>query len=293
MGFVRHDKLVPLISFLSWLTSIKLAYTGAISSLFVHFHYCGYLVSQWDIRLKTFLIALQVRHVLRTGLADLDKPSLTVLSSRTCSLSSFVVPYLPCWAELPFSFNGVSLRILLTNLRQLTRQKPANIFNPNGFHNSFFWANRIILVVSILLSSATILSEILSCLPVNAHWQPWVKARCFNKKPLEFTVTYGCVIIDFVILLLPQSTIWKLNMNRIKKAGVSAIFSVGILCVLPLRNCLGTRMPQRQDNQRTFVSNNCRLSEFACVRLAEPISFTISSTTPRKMSTMSSEINTS
>ncbi|KZZ89738.1 hypothetical protein AAL_07631 [Moelleriella libera RCEF 2490] len=171
-----------------------LAYTGTMSSLFIHFHYCGYLVSQWDIRLKTFLIALQN-----------------------------MLPLIICCA-VSSMFGRAAILI-----------QWANIFNPNGFHNSFFWANRIILVVSILLSSATILSEILSCVPVRAHWQPWVNARCFNRKPLEFTATYACIIIDFAILLLPQNTIWKLNMNRIKKAGLSAIFSVGILvCLCPV-----------------------------------------------------------
>lgn len=37
------------------------------------------------------------------------------------------------------------------------------------------------------------------------------------------------IIADFVILLLPLRTIWKLNLELNKKFGVMAMFSVGSL----------------------------------------------------------------
>lgn len=39
------------------------------------------------------------------------------------------------------------------------------------------------------------------------------------------------LVLDILILLLPQQVIWTLQLTKSKKIGISFIFGVGILCV--------------------------------------------------------------
>lgn len=88
------------------------------------------------------------------------------------------------------------------------------------------------LVINFLLYFAVLIAESLACRPLSKIWKPWQDGTCFDKKALDVTTGYFNLGIDLVMLWLPQNVIWRLQMTRSRKIGVSVIFSFGILYVL-------------------------------------------------------------
>ncbi|OTA80296.1 hypothetical protein M434DRAFT_17799 [Hypoxylon sp. CO27-5] len=106
-----------------------------------------------------------------------------------------------------------------------------HIFVPDRARNTFFWGGRIMMALNILLYSCGIIAETMTCIPLATLWEPWLQGKCINKKVLDVITAYFNLVMDLFILLLPQGTIWKLQMTRKRKIGVSVIFSFGILTI--------------------------------------------------------------
>lgn len=72
--------------------------------------------------------------------------------------------------------------------------------------------------------------EIFACSPREMFWNRLItKGHCYNIEAVNITsATMNC-ISDFVILLLPQGVIWRLQMPFRRKLGISAIFLTGFL----------------------------------------------------------------
>ena len=83
--------------------------------------------------------------------------------------------------------------------------------------------------LNIMLYAAVIFAEALNCIPLATLWEPWLKGKCMDKKTLDISTAYFNLAVDLFILFLPQPIIWRLQMTKRKKAGVSIIFSFGIL----------------------------------------------------------------
>jgi hypothetical protein len=104
-----------------------------------------------------------------------------------------------------------------------------HLFVPDGTRNWLFWAIWSTIVLNVLLYLSGIITEALSCIPINALWEPWVTGQCIDKRALDITSAYFNLAVDIFILLLPQAVIWKLHMTQSRKIGVSIIFSFGLL----------------------------------------------------------------
>ena len=74
-----------------------------------------------------------------------------------------------------------------------------------------------------------IITTILACSPIAKIWNPLITGHCFNL--FDQYVSTACIntASDIVILILPQVSIWKLQMALRKRLQISAIFFVGIL----------------------------------------------------------------
>jgi hypothetical protein len=105
------------------------------------------------------------------------------------------------------------------------------IFVPRGTRNTYYWSSVAIIVLNLLVYTLGIILSVVSCIPTHKIWQPWVEGRCFNRKALDNTTAWTNLIVDLFILILPQRTIWKLQMNRSRKIGISIIFSIGLTIV--------------------------------------------------------------
>lgn len=72
--------------------------------------------------------------------------------------------------------------------------------------------------------------EIFACNPREMFWNRLItNGRCFNISAVNISSAVINCISDFVILLLPQGVIWRLQMPFRRKLGISAIFLTGFL----------------------------------------------------------------
>lgn len=106
-----------------------------------------------------------------------------------------------------------------------------NIFVPRGTRNYFFWTAHALMWINVLFYVAAIFAVNLSCIPCEKYWNRLLPGHCMATRPLEIASALVNFLVDIGILLLPQRVKWRLNMPTRKKAGVSGIFSLGVLYV--------------------------------------------------------------
>lgn len=104
------------------------------------------------------------------------------------------------------------------------------IFIPTGTRNGFFWAIHGLIVLNTLLYIAGLFASAFGCEPIRGFWDAAIFPRkCISHKALQITATSFNAAIDIAIFILPQRTIWRLQMSRGRKVGLALMFSVGLL----------------------------------------------------------------
>lgn len=109
-----------------------------------------------------------------------------------------------------------------------------HLFVPRGTRNTFYWSARVMMVANILLYSSALIANFAGCQPLERFWNFWVSGHCVDRKARNIVTGSFNVILDVLILLLPQPVIWKLQMTSARKIGIFVVFSVGLLYVDPL-----------------------------------------------------------
>ncbi|CAI6088061.1 unnamed protein product [Clonostachys chloroleuca] len=104
-----------------------------------------------------------------------------------------------------------------------------HIFVPLPRRNAFFWICVALMVVNTGLYVGAIIATCVTTLPIEAAWKPWIKGRTLVDRQISDTTTVSFnLLIDILILILPQMVIWKLKMNAPRKIGLSILFCLGI-----------------------------------------------------------------
>lgn len=104
-----------------------------------------------------------------------------------------------------------------------------HLFVPRGTRNTFYWSARVMMVVNILLYSSALIANFAGCQPLERFWNFWVSGHCADRKARNTVTGSFNVILDVLILVLPQPVIWKLQMTIARKNGIFVVFSVGLL----------------------------------------------------------------
>lgn len=111
----------------------------------------------------------------------------------------------------------------------------SRIFVPRGTRNAFFWTCQALLLCNILYYTAIIIAENLTCIPRQRIWDPTITGgKCISAKNQLVSSSVINVMSDLMILALPQKIVWKLQLSKRKKLGVSLIFAIGILYGKPI-----------------------------------------------------------
>lgn len=103
------------------------------------------------------------------------------------------------------------------------------LFVPGYTKNKMYWACVIVLAINTSFYIAGIFVMTLSCRPITKTWEPLSEGTCMNRRNYDFTSACINLVMDIVILIIPQGVIWKLQMTFKKKLGIGFLFSVGIL----------------------------------------------------------------
>lgn len=104
---------------------------------------------------------------------------------------------------------------------------------PNRSRSVFFWAVLAVGIINFIIYVLAMILTLVSCVPTEKIWMPWIDGRCFSRDAADITGAWSNLVTDLAILILPQREIWKLHLSTRRKIGVSLIFSVGLLFVLP------------------------------------------------------------
>ncbi|KAI1735303.1 hypothetical protein F4680DRAFT_435538 [Xylaria scruposa] len=107
-----------------------------------------------------------------------------------------------------------------------------HLFNPTKERNSFFWTCHIIIWTNVLFYFASAVAINLQCIPRQRIWDPTITiGHCYvDANDLYLAGTIINLISDLAILVTPQRVIWRLNITRNRKLGISFIFAIGVLC---------------------------------------------------------------
>ncbi|KAI0798965.1 hypothetical protein GGR55DRAFT_702342 [Xylaria sp. FL0064] len=103
------------------------------------------------------------------------------------------------------------------------------IFVADRQRNAFFYAACFLIALNTGVYAAGAIATGLACIPREKLWHPWVVGKCINRYALDSFTAFVNLAIDLGIFLLPQKVIWKLQMNKKRKIGISILFSVGII----------------------------------------------------------------
>ena len=91
-----------------------------------------------------------------------------------------------------------------------------------------FWVTTALIVTNILFYIIEFFLDIFQCSPRNRGWNREIPGKCIGEYNIIYTAGFN-VISDTIILILPLSRIWRLQMSTRKKIGVSLIFSTGLV----------------------------------------------------------------
>lgn len=182
-------------------------YIGFVYISFKHVESHGAYIHIWDIRLKDLPAIYKVRLIdsePRERKADKIKLFYTGTLLYLCIVLLIKAAILLEWAS---------------------------IVVPAGTRNGFFWASHAVLVMHLTFFLIMIVFVLVNCSPLDKNWNPIIPGKCFNPNPTGTSVAVSVfsLTFDIIIFLLPQRVVWRLQMSRQKKIGVSALFGIGLL----------------------------------------------------------------
>ncbi|KAH7464404.1 hypothetical protein FOMA001_g17537 [Fusarium oxysporum f. sp. matthiolae] len=109
----------------------------------------------------------------------------------------------------------------------------SRVFVPSDKRRSPLWWGCIVLGgLQCVWGITCIILLNMQCIPHRAIWEFYVPSKCYNLPSVMLGSATVQVVTDVAMVLLPQRTIWALNMNWQKKLGVSVIFGVGLIACI-------------------------------------------------------------
>ncbi|KAI0468006.1 hypothetical protein F4859DRAFT_492379 [Xylaria cf. heliscus] len=106
------------------------------------------------------------------------------------------------------------------------------IFVPAGTRPAFFWVCYVVMGINTAFYIASLALANAVCRPLQHFWDPLVEGHCGNGRIADVISAVFNSAADIIILILPQTIIWKLHMAPEKKFGIAAIFAIGLIAVV-------------------------------------------------------------
>ncbi|KAF1914790.1 hypothetical protein BDU57DRAFT_549879 [Ampelomyces quisqualis] len=104
------------------------------------------------------------------------------------------------------------------------------IFVPRGQRNFTFWMLHVMIWSNVVYYIITTITEIFRCWPREKIWDLFYEGgTCtVDVEAQNFATSVINFVSDTTILALPQWMIWKLNMSKKKRWGLSLLFVIGV-----------------------------------------------------------------
>ncbi|KAI3319622.1 hypothetical protein HD806DRAFT_538969 [Xylariaceae sp. AK1471] len=106
------------------------------------------------------------------------------------------------------------------------------IFNPRCVKNAFYWSSCVVLGTNLVFYPSAIFVLDFACKPFQKFYNPFIKGTCYDPYRLHYASGTVNLVVDVVMLILPQRVIWGLQISAKKKVGLAAVFAFGLLAVV-------------------------------------------------------------
>ena len=88
-----------------------------------------------------------------------------------------------------------------------------------------------LIAIIIIGRLAFLLTNALTCLPVDKFWYTEKSGHCINKTPFWYSFSAFQLVTDCAVWALPIPVLWKLQLPRKQKIGLVLVFTLGALYV--------------------------------------------------------------
>ncbi|KAI0198477.1 hypothetical protein F4808DRAFT_435940 [Astrocystis sublimbata] len=111
-----------------------------------------------------------------------------------------------------------------------------HIFVPLGTRTPMFWSYHAMIWIVVLTTVVILILINVSCPDYKTHWETEVPDQCpgrrLPKGEIAVALSGTNFVADVLIFILPQRTIWRLNMPTRQKLVISAFFAVGLIACI-------------------------------------------------------------
>jgi hypothetical protein len=160
---------------------------------------------QWTIQLRRFFDLLYVRRQINTR-TTANRPQYINI------LEALYGPLIFC----------VKMSIILQYLRMFA---PHRAVSPLVYYGSWF----LIATCTTFYAATTILT-IFACTPREKIWNKlYIGGHCMNYRAIIVSTAIFNIISDVAILLLPVTSVWKLQIPAKRKVAIIMLFGTGLL----------------------------------------------------------------
>ena len=103
------------------------------------------------------------------------------------------------------------------------------IFVPSRHGNAYmFWYTTALILLNVIFCIIEFFLIIMNCSPRARLWNQELSGTCIGTSNIVFTAGFN-IISDVMILVLPLTRVWRLQMSTRRKLGLSLIFSTGLM----------------------------------------------------------------
>jgi hypothetical protein len=104
------------------------------------------------------------------------------------------------------------------------------IFVVAGTRNAFWWTGQVLIVLNVVYYTAGVIFNQFICSPREKIWDKTILGgHCVDNNISDITAGVINLVSDVVILILPQSIIWKLDRPLKDRLGLAFMFCIGVL----------------------------------------------------------------
>jgi hypothetical protein len=103
-----------------------------------------------------------------------------------------------------------------------------SIFTPKR-KGHYYWTSIALICFLCLWGGAGRFIESFHCIPFQKIWDKTVPGTCSDYRTFNLIAAIISVATDVILIVLPQSVIWKLQMTLSRKIGISIIFATGVV----------------------------------------------------------------
>ncbi|CRG87521.1 hypothetical protein PISL3812_04539 [Talaromyces islandicus] len=152
----------------------------------------------------------------------------------------------------------LSLAVTVVYNISLTFSKASVLFL---YERIFFVSDRLriwiritmFILVAYLLSAS--FGLIFTTNPVQAQWKYWIPHTTIHKLPFYIVIGVANLLLDIVILSMPQAIVWKLHQSLQKRISIAAVFMLGgFVCIASIVRI--TALLTIKTNDLTFSFHN-------------------------------------